>query len=65
MKPAIQSKTIIFFVLSLLVAIAGYFGYADFIPEEAFGPIGGAIMAIVGIILRVVTDKEVMGVLKS
>lgn len=65
MKPVINSKTIGFFVLYLVMLVANYYGYADFIPEEAFGELGILIVSVVGIILRFVTNKEIRGLLKS
>ena len=63
MKASVESKTIVFFVLALIVSVAGYFGFADFIPEEAFGEVGVAVISIVGIILRLLTSKKIVSVL--
>lgn len=59
MKKFYASKTFWFFLLSLVVAVASAFGFADFVPEAAFGEVGVAILAVVGIILRFATSKSV------
>ena len=59
MKKFYQSKTFWFFLLSLLVTVASAFGFADFVPDEAFGQVGVAIISVVGIILRFVSVKVI------
>ena len=59
MKKLWQSKTIIFFVLFLLVNVAGLFGYADYSPSGQEAEIAGIIVAIVGVVLRLYTSKGV------
>lgn len=59
MKAPWQSKTIIFFILTLLVSIAGLFGYADYSPTPEQAQLMGVIVSIVGVILRVLTDKGI------
>jgi len=59
MKKFYQSKTFWFFLLSLVVAIASAFGYADFVPEEAFGEVGVAIISVLGIVLRLISVKVI------
>ena len=59
MKNFWQSKTFWFFLLSLVVSVAGAFGFADFVPEAAFGEIGVAIISVVGIVLRLITVKPI------
>ena len=48
-------KTIAFFILTLVIALAGLFGFAEYqpTPEQAEGIL--AIVSLVGIILRAVT----------
>jgi len=55
-KPFWTSKTLIFNVIAGAVVVAGYFGYADFIPDEKAMAL---IMAIVNMVLRFVTTQPV------
>lgn len=59
MKKPWESKTIIFFILSLLVAIAGLFGFAEFQPTAEMAQIITIVVSIAGIILRAITEKKV------
>jgi hypothetical protein len=54
-----QSKTLWFFVLSLIVSVAGYFGFADFHPSAGQEELIGIIISVMGILLRAFTNKGV------
>jgi len=54
-----ESKTFWFFLLTLLVSIAGVFGFGGFEPTAEQLEITGAVVAIVGIILRFVTKEPI------
>ena len=54
-----ESKTIIFFALSLVVAVAGLFGFGSFEPSVLQAEIFGVVMAVAGIILRLVTSQGI------
>jgi GH25 family lysozyme M1 (1,4-beta-N-acetylmuramidase) len=58
-KKAWTSKTIIFFILSILVAVAGYFGFADFQLSGDQAEILTIIVSVIGIILRFITKEPV------
>jgi hypothetical protein len=59
MKKFYQSKTFWFFVLSLVVSVAGLFGFADYQPSPQQAEIAGIIVSVVGILLRFFTEKPV------
>lgn len=59
MKKLYESRTIIFFVLTLIVAIAGVFGFADFTPSGQEAEIVAIVISIVGLVLRMFTSKGV------
>jgi hypothetical protein len=59
MKKWYQSKTIWFFALSLLVAIAGMFGFGDFHPSADQAEIIGVVVAIAGILLRIISHQGI------
>ena len=54
-----RSKTLWFFALYLLVAVAGVFGFAGFQPTADQSEIIGIVVAVVGIILRLLTKEPV------
>ncbi len=54
-----KSKTFYFFAVLLIVSVAGVFGFGDFEPTVEQLEIVGAVVAIVGIILRAVTKEPV------
>lgn len=60
MKKWYQSKTVWFSVLYAVVMAAGLFGYADFSPSSDVAEIVGLIVSMVGVILRLVTDKKIV-----
>jgi len=59
MKKFWQSKTFWFFLLALIISVANAFGFAGFIPEEAYGEVGVAIISVIGIILRFFTREGI------
>lgn len=59
MKNFWESRTFWFFLLSLVLAVAKAFGFVDFVPEEAYGEIGVAIISVLGILLRLLTVKPI------
>lgn len=60
-KSLIRSKTFWFGILTIIIAIAKLFGFAEFVPSESLIGIIGAIT----IVLRIVTGSPIGGVLKS
>lgn len=54
-----KSKTLWFFALYLLVAVASVFGFGGFQPTADQSEIIGIVVAIVGIILRFLTKEPV------
>lgn len=54
-KALIASKTFWFGVLTIIIAIANLFGFADFIPSEGLLGIVGAVT----IVLRLITKAPV------
>ncbi len=52
-------KTIAFFTLTLLVAIAKMFGFIDYTPNGNEAEIISIVLSIVGIALRYVTNKPI------
>ena len=58
-KPFWKSKTMIFNVLALLLAIAEAFGFVNFVPAEETGQIAMVIITIINLILRFKTNTSV------
>lgn len=58
MKPVWQSKTIIFNLLYLALAVAAIFGWGDFQPEQSTVELGAVIVAIVNMYLRYVSRAQ-------
>ena len=52
-----QSKTFWFFLLYLVVSVAGLFGYADYTPSGDEAEIVGIGLSVVGIVLRFWTNR--------
>lgn len=52
-------KTLLFFGLTLLVSVAGMFGFADFQVTTEQAEIIGAVVSVIGILLRLVTKTPV------
>ena len=59
MKKFYQSKTFWFFILSLVVSVAGLFGFADFSPSTDQTQILAVIVSVVGILLRFLTKEPI------
>lgn len=59
MKKPWTSKTILFFILSLLVAVAGLFGFADFTVTAEQAQIITVVVSLVGIALRFLTKEPI------
>jgi len=58
-KPWYQSKTLWFNVLTLVVAVAAGFGFAEFEPNQEVITIAGGVVALVNLALRLwFTDKK-------
>lgn len=53
------SKTVVFFFLTLLVSVAGLFGFAEFSPSPEQASIIGIVVSVVGIALRFLTKEPV------
>jgi len=60
-----QSKTFWFNVISLLITVAvpvlNYFGWADFTPDATWVTIGGVLVTVVNLVLRLVFTKQPIG----
>ena len=54
-----QSKTVWFFALYLLVAVASLFGFGGFQPTPEMQEIVAVIVAVVGLVLRFLTKEPV------
>jgi len=54
-----KSKTFWFNVLALIVAVAGYFGFAGFEPDSDVLTLAAGIAAIINLILRSVTYQPI------
>jgi len=62
MKKWYTSKTFWFNVLTLTVAIASAFGFADFRPEPEVLSIAAGVIAVINLILRLwFTDTRLVG----
>ena len=57
LKSWFKSKTVWFFALYLLVNVAGMFGFNAYQPSAQGAEIVGIVVAIIGIILRLVTKQ--------
>lgn len=53
------SKTFWFFLLYLVLNVAGLLGYAEFMPTDDQAEIVGIIVAAAGLILRFLTNRGV------
>lgn len=58
-KEFYRSKTFWFGVLSVVVGVAGLFGYADFVPGDETVQILEVINGIVVIVLRFLTNQGI------
>jgi len=58
-KPWYKSKTLYFFALTLVVAVAGAFGFAGYQPDAQQQEIISIVVSVVGIILRMITSKAI------
>lgn len=54
-----ESKTLWFFILTLIVSVAGLFGFADFELSPGQAEIIGVIISIIGVLLRAFTKQGV------
>ena len=52
-------KTVIFAVLTFGIAIAGYFGFGDFVMPEAFKEIYDVVLPLAFLVLRYITTSEI------
>jgi len=59
MKKFYASKSFWFFVLSIVVAVAGLFGFADFQPSADQATIIALVVSVGGLILRFLTSKGI------
>lgn len=53
------SKTVIFNALSIVLLVAGAFGFGDFQPSEDSTEIGAVLIALVNLVLRFYTRKPI------
>lgn len=58
-KPIYKSKTFWFMALFLIVNLAGLAGYSTYQFDSEYVNLVGAIVGLVGIILRVVTKGDI------
>ncbi len=58
-KPFYLSKTFLFGALSVVVGVAGLFGYADFIPGDDAVQILEVVNGIIIIVLRFLTNQPI------
>ena len=58
-KKFYQSKTFYFGLISLLVGVAGLFGFADFQPDADWDQIAVILNGLVVILLRFLSDKGI------
>ena len=49
-------KTVIFFSISLLVAVASMFGYVEYEPSGQEAEVIAFVLSLVGLVLRLVTN---------
>lgn len=56
-KPWYLSKTVVFNLVALAVAVAGAFGYADHVADEWVSQANVVVVAIINLGLRFVTAK--------
>lgn len=59
MKAFYTSKTFWFNALTVIVAVAAYFGFGDFNPNGDTVELGAVIVAVINIILRFVTTQPI------
>lgn len=63
-KPFYKSKVLIFNVISIVVMVAGYFGFSEFTPNAEYldtaTKVMAAILPLANIALRFFTDKGVV-----
>ena len=59
MKPFWQSKTLWFNALYLVVIVASALGYSQFQPSAEVLEIGGILVAVINVVLRLVTEKKI------
>jgi hypothetical protein len=59
MKPWYESKTVWFNVIAALVAVAGFFGYTDFVPDPRIAEMIAGVAALVNLYLRFRTDQAI------
>ena len=52
-----KSKVFWFNVISLVVMVAGAFGFAEFQPDEQWVQIGGVLISVINLILRFLTQQ--------
>ena len=52
-------KTVIFFGLTLVVSVAGLFGFADWLPTNQQSDIILAVVSLVGLMLRIISSGPV------
>jgi hypothetical protein len=52
LKKFYQSKTILFNALFLVLSVAAYFGFADFMPNDKMQDLAAVIVAVINIYLR-------------
>lgn len=59
MKPFYTSKVFWFNVLTVVVAVAAYFGFGNFNPDGNAVELGAVIVAVINIILRFMTTQPI------
>lgn len=52
-------KTVIFFGLALLVAVANFFGFGDFQMSEEQLEVFNVVLPLIGLVLRYLTDSAI------
>lgn len=53
-----KSKVFWFNVISLVVMVAGAFGFAEFQPDEQWVQIGGVLISVINLLLRLFVTKQ-------